>query len=116
MFANIGFGNSSTQQIDRSLNVGIVYTGLFADRASDKLGVAVGIARAGNPYKQLQVASGAGVKTYETNFELTYRAPITKWLTVQPDIQYWINPNMDPAIKNDLLLLVHFEISHVFDF
>jgi porin len=116
IFANIGFGNSSTQQIDRSLNVGMVYTGLFADRASDKLGFAVGIARAGNPYKQLQVASGASVKTYETNFELTYRAPITKWLTVQPDIQYWINPNMDPALKNDLLLIVHFEISHVFDF
>jgi porin len=45
---------------------------------------------------------------------LTYRAQITPWLVVQPDIQYWINPNVDPTLKNDLLLLVHFEISHVF--
>jgi porin len=116
VFANIGFGNASTQQIDRSLNVGMVYTGLFDARSFDKLGAAVGIARAGNPYRQFQVASGSRVETYETNFELTYRAPINRWLTVQPDIQYWINPNMDPAIKNDLLLLVHFEVSHVFNF
>jgi porin len=114
-FLNIGFGSSATQQIDRSLNVGLTYTGLLDSRPFDKLGVAVGIARAGNPYKQMQIASGAGVETYETNFELTYRAPITRWLTIQPDIQYWINPDMDPTLKNDLLFLVHFEISHVFD-
>ena len=47
---------------------------------------------------------------------MTYRAPINGWLTIQPDIQYWINPDMDPTLKNDLLLLVHVEISHVFDF
>jgi porin len=115
-FVNIGFGSSTTQQIDRSLNVGLLYTGLLDSRPSDKLGVAIGIARAGNPYKQMQIAAGAGVETYETNFELTYRAPINSWLTIQPDIQYWINPDMDPTLKNDLLFLVHFEISHVFDF
>jgi porin len=98
------------------LNIGFTYTGPLADRPYDRLGFAVGIARAGNAYKEMQVASGSGVRAYETNFELTYRAPITRWLVIQPDIQYWINPNMDPMLKNDLLLLVHFEVSHVFDF
>jgi porin len=114
-FVNIGFGNASTQQIDRSLNIGFTYTGLLDARPFDRLGFAVGIARAGNAYKEMQIASGSGVETYETNFELTYRAPINRWLTIQPDVQYWINPNMDPALKNDLLFLLHFEISHVFD-
>ncbi len=54
------------------------------------------------------------MQNIETNFELTYRARITSWLTVQPDIQYWIHPNMDPTLKNDLLFMIHFEISHVF--
>ena len=63
----------------------------------------------------MQIASGNRVDTHETNFELTYRAPITSWLILQPDIQYWINPSVQPALKNDLLLLMHFEISHVFD-
>jgi porin len=115
-FANIGFASSRTQQIDQSFNFGLTYTGLLDARPFDRMGVAVGLAHAGDPYKATQIASGAGVETYETNFELTYRAPITRWLTVQPDIQYWINPDMNPALKNDLLFLVHFEISHVFNF
>jgi porin len=64
----------------------------------------------------MQAASGSSAKAYETNLELTYRAPINRWLTIQPDIQYWINPGLDPTLKDDLLFLVHFEVSHVFDF
>jgi porin len=114
VFANIGIGSARTQQIDRSLNLGFTYTGLFDDRPRDRLGIAVGLARAGDAYRNMQIASDMGVERYETNFEATYRAPITSWLTVQPDIQYWINPNMDPMLKNDLLFMVHFEISHAF--
>jgi porin len=114
-FINLGIAGSTTQQVAQSLNVGVVYTGLLDRRPADRLGFAVGLARAGNPYRQMVMAAGERVLTYETNFELTYRAPITKWLIIQPDIQYFINPNMDPALKNDLLFMVHFEISHVFD-
>jgi porin len=114
VFANIGLASAATDQIDRSLNLGLTYTGLFDARPADRLGFAVGVAHAGNPYRQMQIASGSRVETYETNFELTYRARITDWLTVQPDVQYWINPNMDPLLKNDLLFMIHFEISHVF--
>jgi porin len=115
-FANIGFAGDTTNVIDRSLNLGFTYTGLLDSRPFDRMGFAVGIARAGNAYKDLQIVSGSRVNNYETNFELTYRAPITRWLTVQPDIQYWVNPGLDPTLKNDLLFLIHFEISHVFDF
>jgi porin len=115
LFANIGLGTARTQIVDRSLNVGLSYTGLFDDRPFDKMGVAVGVAHAGDAYRDMQIASGNRVDSYETNFELTYRAPITDWLTLQPDIQYWIQPSVDPGLKNDLLFLIHFEISHVFD-
>jgi porin len=116
VFANIGVADGKTNEIDRSLNVGFTYTGLLAERQFDKLGFAVGLARASDPFRQMQIASGSSVNTYETNFELTYRAPINRWLTIQPDIQYWINPGLDPALKNDLLFMVHFEVSHVFNF
>jgi porin len=115
-FINVGFGSATRQQIDQSLNVGLTYTGLLDDRPYDKLGIATAVARAGKPYRQMQAAFGNGVETYETNFELTYRAPINSWLTIQPDFQYWINTNMDPSLKDDMLLLIHFEISHVFEF
>jgi porin len=115
VFTNLGAATGNTQQVDGSLNFGVRYVGPFDARPSDQLGAAVGIARASQAYQQAQVAAGVGVKAYETNFELTYRAHVTDWLTIQPDIQYWINPNMDPTLKNDLLFLLHFEISHVFD-
>lgn len=115
-FVNIGFADGTTNVVDGSLNLGVTYTGLLDARPYDRLGVAAGIARASSAYRAMQIESGARFKNYETNLELTWRAPITKWLTVQPDIQYWINPGMTPALKNDLLLMVHFEISHVFGF
>ena len=80
------------------------------------MGIATSVIHGSNAYKDMQISNGNGFRNFETNFELTWRAPITSWLTVQPDIQYWINPGLNPALKNDLLFLVHFEISHVFDF
>ena len=114
-FANIGVANGRVQVVNTSIDAGLSYTGPFASRPFDKLGVAVGAAHAGASYRKLQIANGDAVETYETNFELTYRAPINNWLTVQPDIQYWINPGVDPTRKNDLLFILHFEVSHLFD-
>jgi len=113
-FANIGIAGSTTNEVDRSLNLGLTYTGLLDDRPYDRMGIAVGIVRGSSAYRDMEIAAGNGFRNYETNFELTWRAPITSWLTVQPDIQYWINPGLTPALKNDLLFMVHFEISHVF--
>ena len=114
-FANIGVANGRVQIVNASIDGDLSYTGLFSSRPFDKLGVAVGAAHAGDSYRNLQIAEGNAVETYETNFELTYRTPINNWLTVQPDIQYWINPGVTPMQKNDLLFMLHFEVSHLFD-
>jgi porin len=113
-FANLGVADSTVNQIDRSLAAGLTFTGPLAARPTDKLGLAVGIASDGNPYRQAQADMGAGTFKYETNFELTYRATITSWLTLQPDIQYWVHPNFEPTLKNDFLFGLHFEIGHWF--
>jgi porin len=114
-FVNLGLADPTVNQIDRSLNAGLTFTGLLDARPRDRLGFAIGTAGAGDPFKHAQIAAGNGVQSYETNFELTYRAKITDWLTVQPDIQYWIHPNFDPTLKNDLLFGLHFEIGHLFN-
>jgi porin len=114
-FANIGLADPVVNQIDRSLNMGLNFDGPFAARPFDKAGIALGIAGDGAAYRKAQIAAGNGVENYETNFEATYRAPVNTWLTVQPDVQYWVNPNMDPTLKNDLLFMVHFEIGHLFN-
>ena len=114
-FANFGWADKSVQDVQYSLSLGVTYTGLLNIRPEDKLGLAVGTAIVGDDYKNSQTVQGLGVKNYEDNFELTYRAKINDWLTVQPDVQYWINPGVDPTLKNDLLVGIHFEVSHLFN-
>jgi porin len=113
-FVNIGFADGTVNEITHTLNMGLALTGLLDERSNDKLGLAMSTAGVGNAYREAQLTQGDPVQRYETNFEMTYRAPITDWLTVQPDVQYWIHPNADPALKNDLVIGVHFEIGKLF--
>ena len=115
VFATFGVGDATRQIVDRSLNVGFTYTGLLSERPTDKFGIAAGIAHAGGAYQDMQAALNDKTYACETNFELTYRAQVNNWLVVQPDAQYWVHPNVSPSLRNDLLFIVHFEISHVFD-
>lgn len=114
-FVNFGFADDKTHQVTRSLNAGLNYTGLLASRPTDQLGFAVGLALAGDSYRKSQLEAGDQVGRSETNFELTYRAKVSDWLTVQPDLQYFLHTNMDPTLKNDFLFGIHFEIGHLFD-
>jgi porin len=114
-FINFGIGDSRVNEVDRSMNAGLTWTGLFDARPKDKLGFGVGIARAGDPFQQAQLAQGNTVYAYETSFELTYRAVLTDWLTVQPDIQYIVHPGFDGSVKNDLVFGLHFEMGHLFN-
>ena len=49
------------------------------------------------------------VEHTETAIEFTYRAEICPWLILQPDVQYIINPSMDPSLKNALQIGVRLE-------
>ncbi len=52
----------------------------------------------------------------ETNIEVTYRAALTDWLTLQPNVQYVINPGTNPALDDDLLIGLRFETGYGFTF
>ncbi|MEQ8472512.1 MAG: carbohydrate porin [Marinoscillum sp.] len=43
-------------------------------------------------------------KKAETVLELTYSFPFRKWLTIQPDLQYVINPGTGSTLKNPLAI------------
>ena len=56
-------------------------------------------------------ASEDGVDDYETAVELTWRATVTDWLTLQPDIQYIINPGSQRSVRNALLVGLRFQVA-----
>jgi len=47
----------------------------------------------------------------ETTLELSYLSQVSKYLTVQPDLQYVIHPNTVPSLANAWVLQARFEIA-----
>jgi porin len=110
-FARIGFADGRIYRLGSYTGGGLVYTGLFPGRDADQVGLAVAAAHNGDAYRQLNMRAGVRVNHSEVALELTYRAGLTKWLTVQPDFQYIINPGTVSGIDNAFLVNTRFEVS-----
>ncbi len=88
-------------------DTGINYKGLIPSRGDDVFGIALGYARIGNAARardhDAQVFSGTPtpVRDYEAALEITYRAQVAPWWTVQPDFQVIFHPGGNVANPND---------------
>lgn len=86
VFAQYGWADEHISPIGHHLGMGISFAGPFAVRADDVVGAMVSIAL-------LSDESGAGFDDRsETAIEIFYKAQVFPWLSVQPDIQYVMNP------------------------
>lgn len=111
MFIRGGVTRNSVNIADRFISAGLNYKGLLPGRDEDQFGIAFAKAYAGSKHKQSMMDSGTPCEDSETAFELTYRAQITPWLAIQPDIQFIMNPGLDPNIKNTWVAGNRIEIS-----
>ncbi|MGE0679499.1 MAG: carbohydrate porin, partial [Candidatus Binatia bacterium] len=64
----------------------------------------------GSRYKQVQRRTGADVHQAEITHELSYRAQLTPWFVVQPDVQYVVHPGIDPGVSNAFAAGLRFEV------
>ncbi len=103
VFVRLGFADPEVNQFSQYFGAGAVYTGLVPGRDEDKLGLAIAVARNGRPFKDSLTAPVSAVDQ-EIDIELTYHATVTRWLALQPDIHYVVNPgagangNLDDAL------------------
>lgn len=81
---------------------GLVLFGPLPGRERDVLGVACSFLDFANDYVRSQRAAGQRVSRHETVLELTYRAQVTGWLTVQPDLQVLLDPHFS---RSDAVVL-----------
>lgn len=105
----LGLAEERINPVDRYLGAGLVYVGPFAGRDADQIGLAIGWVGFGEPYRRA-AAVGDAPDSREVSIEASYRAPITAWLTLQPDVQYVIDPGGDPALDDALVLGLRAEI------
>ncbi len=110
VFARYGRAEDEINQFDSYFGFGGSYTGLIPGRDEDQLGFAFAMAQNGDPFKQAQASAGSPVDDREIILELTYRAQVTPWLALQPDIQYVFNPGTDPTLSDSLVVGLRFEV------
>lgn len=110
IFARAGMADPNVQRISQYYGGGMVYRGLFG-RVFDQTGIGVAAALNGKPFMKAQRRVGQPVEKAEIALELAHSAFITPNLTIQPDVQYIINPGTMPGRKNALLLSVRLEVN-----
>lgn len=94
-FVRFGTASRDIHQSDWTGSLGLRYHGLFSGRDDDIAGIAVTYNHASNKYRLLNNADSS-----QTNVEVTYRAQLNPWFALLPTLQYFHNPNMDPALNN----------------
>jgi len=92
LFARVGIADAQVQQFGGFAGAGLVYTGLIPARDVDPAGIGVVAVINGSGFKSASAAAGVAPSDAEVELELTYRAAVTPWLSLQPDLQYVIDP------------------------
>ncbi|OGS71805.1 MAG: hypothetical protein A2063_06580 [Gallionellales bacterium GWA2_60_142] len=105
-FVRFGMVNKDIHQADWSGSLGLNYLGLFDGRDEDAVGIAVTTSHASAKYRLANAAESA-----ETVVELTYRAQLQPWLSLQPSLQRVFNPNMDAALPDAWIAGVRLEVA-----
>ena len=98
IFLRLAGSPSDRNLVDFYADGGFNYKGLLPDRGDDVLGLGIAYARISDAASSLDRGVGffggmsRPVRDYEMALELTYRAQVTPWWTVQPDLQLILHP------------------------
>jgi porin len=85
-FGQFSWAPGDRNELERYLGAGVIYTGAIRGRDLDMLGLGVAHAVFSDRVRDLDGT------THETVIELFYRAQLTPWLALEPDLQLIVNP------------------------
>ncbi len=98
-YLRLGAAEGQVNRIETFVGAGLVYTGAFSGREHDRLGLALNSGFAGEDF-----LASDNFDTHETALELAYAFAVSENFSLQPDLQYIINPGFDPELKPSLVL------------
>ena len=111
LFGQLGIGDPRVNRFAYYTGGGLTFSELIPGRNQDEFGFAIAAAHNGTPFIEARRDQGMRAQRSEVSFELTYLAQFGSHLAVQPDLQFVMNPNTDPRIKNALAFILRFEVS-----
>ncbi len=86
------------------LNAGVVYKGLLPTRGDDVSLVGMAYGQFSDDFAASEIAAGGGSPEYELVLEAAYKIQLSRFLFIQPDVQWVINPGGTGDIPNALVL------------
>jgi porin len=84
--------NDDLAACDFYADAGIVFTGILSCRPNDTFGFGFNYTSFSGPYVASLPAQGLSSTSSTTAFEITYQCHLAPWLTIQPDLQYILDP------------------------
>ena len=103
----LGIANDDVNPLSTFFGATLVATGLIPAWPEDQLGLGVAIAHAGDKFQSTLMDPADN----EINIELTYFANLTESLSIQPDIQWVINPGLDGSIEDAFVFGVRLQLN-----
>ncbi len=103
-FGRVAFQKGDRNFLDFYFDTGLAYRGLIPGRDDDTLGIGFAFAQIGGVAGGQLLAEGSRGIGAEMAIEATYQAQITPWMTIQPDLQFIINPGGTRDFANALVV------------
>ncbi len=108
LFFRMGMADPDVARFQYTLTGGAVYTGIFSGRSKDKLGFGFAGAWNSDKYKTSQ---GGNIESHEWVLETNYNMHLAPGLAIQPNLQYFINPDSNPNLEDALYLGTSFSLA-----
>lgn len=110
-FVRYGQANDEINVLRDYIGAGVAFDSPFKGRGDDRFGIAVASAGAGSGYRNFLDQAGILSMARETNWELTYRARVSRNLTIQPNLQFVSNPSASNAVPDAWVAGIRFEVT-----
>ncbi|MCK9380320.1 MAG: carbohydrate porin [Sulfuritalea sp.] len=110
-FGRYSFSDGNSTSIDRMWNLGLRLRGPAASRPDDALVIGWTLARLASKWRTVQEVAGTGTAAREEAFEITWRAAITPWFVLQPNLQHIRHPGGTSAARSATLVGARIELT-----
>jgi porin len=108
LFGQFGWAPGDRNLLQEYYGGGAVYKGLLPGRDSDLIGFGVAAAMFSSGTRTQNAAAGIDMTRFETDYELFYKYQHSKFISLQPDMQYISNPG--GLYKDTLVGGLRFEV------
>ncbi len=110
LFFRIGMASADVYEVDMNVAYGFTVVPAFMGREDDMLGLGVTTARLSPDFSDFLKALGETPEANETTIEFTYLLQLTPWFSLQPNVQYVMNPSASSTVDDATVFMLRCSI------